>query len=83
MLNKFKKKISKNTEIIDLGLLLITTVLSTTYYNFSKEKIYNNYKPSLIMSILRNQLITFLKILSQSSKKLFIEFKKVKLLITF
>ena len=27
-----------------MGLLIITTVLSTTYYNFNKQKIYNNYK---------------------------------------
>ena len=44
MLNKFKKKLSKNTEIIALGLLLFITILSTTYYNFNKKKIYNNYK---------------------------------------
>ncbi len=44
MLNKLKKRLSSNTEIIALGLLLITTVLSTTYYNFNKQKIFNNYK---------------------------------------
>ena len=44
MLNKIKKKLTNNTEIIALGLLLITTILSTTYYNFNKQKIYNNYK---------------------------------------
>ena len=44
MFNKFKKKLSKNTEIIALSLLLITTILSTTYYNFNKKKIFENYK---------------------------------------
>ena len=44
MLNKIKKKLKNNTEILALGLLLLTTVLSTTYYNFNKQKIYNNYK---------------------------------------
>ena len=44
MLNKIKKKLRNNTEIIALGLLLLTTILSTTYYNFNKQKIYNNYK---------------------------------------
>ena len=44
MLDKIKKKLKSNTEIIALGLLIITTVLSTTYYNFNKQKIYNNYK---------------------------------------
>ena len=44
MFTKVKKKIRNNTEIIALGLLLLTTILSTTYYNFNKQKIYNNYK---------------------------------------
>ena len=44
MLNKIKKKLKNNTEILALGLLLLTTILSTTYYNFNKQKIYNNYK---------------------------------------
>ena len=44
MLNKLKKKLTNNTEIIALGLLIITTVLSTTYYNFNKQKIFKNYK---------------------------------------
>ena len=43
MLNKIKKKFKNNTEIIALGLLLLTTILSTTYYNFNKQQIYNNY----------------------------------------
>ncbi len=44
MLNRLKKKLSNNTEIIALGLLIITTVLSTTYYNFNKQKIFESYK---------------------------------------
>tara|TARA_B100001057_G_scaffold498244_1_gene604671 strand:+ start:268 stop:1560 length:1293 start_codon:yes stop_codon:yes gene_type:complete len=44
MLNKILKKIKTNTEIAALVLLLFITILSTTYYNFSKKKIYNNYK---------------------------------------
>ena len=44
MLNKIIKKIKTNTEIAALVLLLFITILSTTYYNFSKKKIYNNYK---------------------------------------
>ncbi len=42
--NKIKKKILKNTEITALSLLLIITISSTTYYNYSKKKILNNYK---------------------------------------
>ena len=44
MLNRLKKKLINNTEIVALGLLIITTVLSTTYYNFNKQKIFKNYK---------------------------------------
>ena len=44
LLNKIKTSIKKNTEIFALALLFFATVTSTTYYNFSKNKIYNNYK---------------------------------------
>jgi len=44
MLNKFKIKIKQKTEIFALSILLIITIVSTTYYNYSKEKIYLNYK---------------------------------------
>ena len=43
LLNKFKSKIKKNTEIFALSLLIIITIIFTTYYNYSKNKIYNNY----------------------------------------
>ena len=39
-----KKIINKHTEIVALTLLIIITIISTTYYNYSKKKIYNNYK---------------------------------------
>ena len=38
------KKIQKNSEIFALSLLMIITVISTTYYNYDKNKIYSNYK---------------------------------------
>ncbi len=47
MLNKLVKKIKSNTEIAALVLLLFITILSTTYYNFNKKKIYNNYKNTI------------------------------------
>ena len=46
-LNKIKTTIKKNTEIFALALLFFVTVASTTYYNFSKNKIYNNYKDTI------------------------------------
>ena len=40
----FLTLIKKNTEIVALGFLILITVISTTYYNSSKKKIYYNYK---------------------------------------
>ena len=44
ILNKIKSKIKQNTEIFALALLIFITVLSTTYYNYNKKKITDNYK---------------------------------------
>ena len=44
LLNKIKTSIKKNTEIFALALLFFATVTSTTYYNYNKNKIHNNYK---------------------------------------
>ena len=44
MFKKLKIKIKKNGEILALGLLIIITIISTTYYNSTKNKIANNYK---------------------------------------
>ena len=34
----------RNTEIVALSFLILITIISTTYYNKSKKKIYFNYK---------------------------------------
>ena len=47
MVNKIKQVFKKNTEILALGLLVLITIISTTYYNQSKKKIYSNYKNTL------------------------------------
>ena len=44
MMVHLKKIFNKHTEIVALILLLIITIISTTYYNYSKKKIYSNYK---------------------------------------
>ena len=44
MINVLKTKIKKNSEIFALFILIFLTVISTTYYNHSKKKIYNNFK---------------------------------------
>ena len=46
-LNKIQKRIKKNTEIFALALLIFITIASTTYYNYSKNKIFNNYKNTI------------------------------------
>ena len=43
-LNKIKSKLKKETEIVALTLLILVTIISTSYYNYNKQKIYNNYK---------------------------------------
>ena len=47
MFNKLKIKIKKYTEIFALSLLVLITIFSTTYYNYNKIKIYNNYKNTI------------------------------------
>ena len=44
MIKFFKNKIIKNAEIFALFLLILITVISTSYYNYSKKKILKNYK---------------------------------------
>ena len=44
MLNKIKIKIKKNTEIFALSLLVFITIIATSYHNFTKAKVYSNYK---------------------------------------
>ena len=73
MLNKIKKKLKNNTEILALGLLLLTTVLSTTYYNFNKQKIYNNYKNIINNIYFKKTVNHVLQTWNQNSKLLPIE----------
>ena len=44
MLNKIKIKIKKNTEIFALSLLIFITIIATSYHNYTKTKVYSNYK---------------------------------------
>ena len=47
MLSKIKTKLKNQTEIVALSLLILITIISTTYYNSNKKKIYNNYKNTI------------------------------------
>ena len=44
MLTKIKIKIKNKNEIFALSILIIITIIFTSYYNYTKEKINNNYK---------------------------------------
>ena len=44
MLVKIKNKIKKSPEAVALSILILILIISTTYYNFNKEKILSNYK---------------------------------------
>ena len=57
--SSFVSLIKKNTEIVALGFLIIITIVSTTYYNNSKKKIYNNYK-NIISNIYLKKTINHL-----------------------
>ncbi len=43
MIKKIKTKIKKNLEIFSLILILLITATFTSYYNYNKKKITNNY----------------------------------------
>jgi len=46
-LNEIQKRIKKNTEIFALALLIFITIAATSYYNYSKKKIFDNYKNTI------------------------------------
>ena len=50
MLNNFKFKFKKNFEIFGLIFLILTTVISTSYFNYKKnldKNTYNNFVDNL------------------------------------
>ena len=69
MFAKFKTKIKKNSEIFALSLLLIITIISTTYYNYNKTKIYNNYKDTINNVYFKKFIIHLLQNLEPKFKK--------------
>ena len=71
MLKKFKLEIKKNLEIIALGLLIAITITFTSYHNYNKKKIFNNYS-----NLLDN--VYFKKSLNQILDNLEPRFKKIE-----
>tara|TARA_A100001011_G_scaffold395448_1_gene490477 strand:+ start:247 stop:1539 length:1293 start_codon:yes stop_codon:yes gene_type:complete len=71
MLNKIKNKLKNKNEILALAILLIITIISTSYYNYTKLKINNNYK-----NIINN--VYFKKTLNHLFYNLEPKFKKIR-----
>ena len=71
MFSKIKIRIKNKNEIKALILLLIITILFTSYYNYTKQKIVNNYN-----EILNN--IYFKKTTEHFLNKLEPKFKKIR-----
>ncbi len=67
---KYKSKIKKNAEIIALSLLLLTTIVFTTYFNYSKQKILNDYKNIINNVYLKKTVKHFLNNLEPRFKKI-------------
>ena len=69
MLNKIKAKLKKETELVALSVLVLITIISTTYYNYSKNKIYNNYKNTINNIYLKKTLTHIFDNLEPKFKK--------------
>ena len=69
MFAKFQTKIKKNAEIFALSLLLLITIISTTYYNYNKTKIYNNYKDTINNVYFKKSIIHLFQNLEPKFKK--------------
>ncbi len=59
MLKKIKIKIKKNLEIIALGFLILITIIFTSYYNYEKQKVFNNYS-NLLHNVYFKKSINYL-----------------------
>ncbi len=70
MLKKIKLKIKKNLEIFALSLLIGITIAFTSYYNFNKEKIFNNYLNLLNNVYFKKSIIQILDNLEPRFKKI-------------
>tara|TARA_B100000963_G_scaffold360951_1_gene394024 strand:+ start:241 stop:1533 length:1293 start_codon:yes stop_codon:yes gene_type:complete len=69
MINKILQKLKKKIEIFALSVLILITIISTSYYNYSKERIYNNYKNIINNVYLKKTLTSFFDGLEPKFKK--------------
>ena len=59
MLKKIKIKIKKNLEVIALSFLILVTIIFTSYYNYNKKKILDNYS-NLLHNVYFKKSINYL-----------------------
>ena len=71
MLKKIKLGVKKNLEIFALFLLIVITITFTSYYNYNKKNIFNNYS-----NLLDN--VYFKKSFNQILDNLEPRFKKIE-----
>jgi murein DD-endopeptidase MepM/ murein hydrolase activator NlpD len=64
------KKFKINSEIFALALLIITTIIFTSYYNYTKSKISNNYKEIVHNLYFKKSLNYFFDNLEPKYKKI-------------
>ena len=69
MLNKLKLQLKKKTEIFALSFLILITIVSTSYYNYNKKKIHQNFKSTLNNIYLQKTVDHFLTNLEPKFKK--------------
>ena len=70
MFKKIKLEIKKKSEIVALGLLILITIISTTYYNQSKKKILSNYKSAIENVYLKKTITHFFDNFEPKFKKI-------------
>jgi len=70
MIKILKIKIKKNAEIFALFILIVITIISTSYYNYNKTKIYNNYKTIINNIYLKKTLNHTFNLLEPRFKKI-------------
>tara|TARA_B100001027_G_scaffold135046_1_gene93598 strand:- start:154 stop:1446 length:1293 start_codon:yes stop_codon:yes gene_type:complete len=75
MFSKFKLKIKIKNEVKALGVLLIITIVFTTYYNFTKKKTHDNYKDIISNIYFKKTVNHFLNKLEPRFKKITHEIK--------
>ena len=70
MFKHFKFKLKNKNEILALSLLIIITVFSTTYHNYTKTKITNNYNDIINNIYFKKTLNYFFNSLEPKYKKI-------------